>query len=41
MEATNDGGLSSAQGRRKARGNSRERGKGAVRAGDAHCLLTG
>jgi hypothetical protein len=35
MEATNGGGLSS------TRGSSRERGKGAVRAGGAHCLLQG
>jgi hypothetical protein len=38
-EAKNDGGLSSSQGRRKARGSSRERGKGVVRAWGARRLL--
>jgi hypothetical protein len=33
VEVTNGGGLSSERGQQKARGSSRERGKGAVRAG--------
>jgi hypothetical protein len=39
MEAKIRGGLSSTRVRRKARGSSGERGKGAVRAGGVHRLL--